>query len=176
MPIMNWRRAIVFPLIAALLAVGGMACIFGGGGDADAAAERLDAIDERSKRNSAELGLLEQEVERLTKTNEDLTEWVVQLQQDKDAQAALIEGLQAQVVAGAAGGAAAGADQAAMDDAAALDRFIECTVNSANPGANAFALTAASTAARAALSSQLQSGSMTYDAIRAMIPNVCNGQ
>ena len=171
MPIMNLRRAIAFPLLAALLAVGGMACIFGGGGgDADAVAERLDAVDERSKRNSAELGLLEQEVDRLTKTNDDLTEQVAQLQQDKNAQAALIQGLQGQTNAGA------GIDYATLSDADALAMLIDCQVQAANPGAPDAMIAMATGMAQSTFQAQLNSDTISYDDIRGMLPLACGGQ
>ena len=180
MRIPNLRHITAFSLVAALLAVGGMACLFSGADDEAAAAEitkRLDEVDERSTDNLIKMELLTADVTRLKESNLELTGRVDQLQQEKEAQAALIEGLQAQVATGAAGGlAAAVTDPTAMDDSAALQRFIECTVNTANPGANAIVIAAATAAAEAALSTQLQSGSMTYDGVRAMIPSVCAGQ
>lgn len=172
----NLRHITAFSLVAVLLAVGGMACIFSGSDDDAAAAEiaeRLDAVDERSTDNLIKMELLTADVTRLKESNLELTARVDQLQQDKEAQAALIEGLQAQVATGAA---AAVTDPTAMDDSAALQRFIECTVNTANPGANAIVIAAATAAAEAALTTQLQSGSMTYDGVRAMLPSVCAGQ
>ena len=173
MRIPNLRRITAFSLIAALLAVGGMACIFAGNDDATTEIiDRLDAVEKQSTDNLIDLELLNADVTRLKENNLELTARVDQLQQDKDAQATLITTLQAQV---AAGGTAA-ANPAAMDDATALKRFIECTVKTANPDANAAVIALASGAAQTSLTAQIQGGSMTYDTIRAMIPSVCAGQ
>ena len=174
MRIPNLRRITAFSLIAALLAVGGMACIFAGNDDATTEIiDRLDAVEAQSRDSLINLELLTADVTRLKENNLELTARVDQLQQDKDAQATLITTLQAQV---AAGGTAAAANPAAMDDATALNRFIECTVKTANPGANAAVIALASGAAQTSLTAQIQGGSMTYDTIRAMIPSVCAGQ
>lgn len=174
MRIPNLRRITAFSLIAALLAVGGMACIFAGDDDATAKIiDRLDAVEQQSRDSFIDLELLTDEVARLKESNQELTTQVAQLQQDKDAQATSIATLQAQV---AVSGTAAAANPAVMDDATALKRFIECTVKTANPDANALAMAAATAAAEAALTTQIQSGSMTYDGIRTLIPSVCAGQ
>lgn len=179
MRIPNLRHITAFSLVAALLAVGGMACVFSGNDDEAAAAiaERLDAVDERSKENFIQMQLLTDDVTRLKESNLELTERVEQLQTEKEAQAALIQGLQTQVATGAAGGlAAAVTDPAALDDASALQRFIECTVRTANPGADAATIAMAAGFAETAFMSQIQIGATSYDEIRQQIPIVCAGQ
>lgn len=185
MPTMNLRRAITFPLLAALLAVGGMACIFGGGGGNEEAVadltERLETVETQNTKNVVDLEVLKADVERVKETNLELTAKVEQLQQDKDAQAALIEGLQAQAAAGAGSGimgamTGAAMDYASMDDASALAKLIDCQVKAENPGADGTMLAMAAGFAEAALKPQLDSGVMTYDGIRAMLPTACVGQ
>ena len=179
MRIPNLRHITAFSLVAALLAVGGMACMFSGTDDEAAAAiaERLDTIDERSKDNFIQMQLLTDDVTRLKESNLELTARVDQLQQDKEAQATLIEGLKGQVAAGGVGGAVAAiTDPAAMDDATALQRFIECTVKTANPGADAATIAMAAGFAETAFMSQIQIGATSYDEIRQQIPIVCAGQ
>lgn len=165
MPIMNLRRAIAFPIIAALLAVGGMACIFGGGGDdADALEERLQSLEQKNDDNSFDVGVLKGKIEALEGSNLELMAQVAQLQQDKDAQAALIQGLQGQ--------AGAGVDYATLSDADALAMLIDCQVKAENPGADAGMLAVASGFAEAAFKRQL-GDSMTYNDIRGMLPIAC---
>ena len=164
MPTMNLRRAIAFPILAALLAVGGMACIFGGGGNDEEViadlTERLEKIEAQNTSDLVRLGLLEDDVAKLKEDNLALATQV-------DQQALIIEGMQAQ---------AAAAEQTAMEDEAALKRFIECTTKSENPGAPSAVIAMASGIAETALKSEIASGSMTYAGIRAMLPAVCAGQ
>ena len=172
MPIMNWRRAIAFPLLAALLAVGGMACIFGGGGNDEAAAEiteRLQALEDQDRDNLIAMEVLKADVERVKETNLALTAQVAQLEQDKDAQAALIQGLQGQASAGA------GVDYAALSDPDALAMLIDCQVQAANPGAPDAMIAMATGMAQSTFQAQLESDPplITYNDIRGMLPLAC---
>ena len=180
MRIPNLRHITAFSLVAALLAVGGMACLFSSGDDDAAAAEiakRLDEVDERSRDNFIKMELLTADVTRLKESNLELTARVDELQTEKEAQAVVIEGLKGQVAAGGVGGAVAAiTDPAAMDDASALQRFIECTVKTANPGADAATIAMAAGFAETAFMSQIQIGATSYDEIRQQIPIVCAGQ
>lgn len=185
MPTMNLRRAIAFPLLAALLAVGGMACIFGGGGGNEEAVadltERLETVETQNTKNVVELEVLKADVERVKETNLELTAKVEQLQQDKDAQAAMITGMQGQLAAGAgagsmAGMAGAGMDYAALDDAAALAKLIDCQVKAANPGAPDAMIAMATGMAQSTFQAQLENNLVSYDDIRGMLPIACAGQ
>lgn len=184
MRIPNLRHITAFSLIAALLAVGGMACFLSSDDDAAATSEiieRLDEVDKRSTDSLIKQELLSADVTRLKESNLELTGRVDQLQQENKEQAGHIEALQVQAATTALGGAAAPpaaaiTDPAAMDDATALKRFIECTVKTANPGADAASIAMASGFAETAFMSQIQSGTTSYDEIRQQIPLVCAGQ
>lgn len=167
MPIMNWRRAIAFPLIAALLAVGGMACIFGGGGNDEAAAEvaeRLQALEDQDRDNLIAMEVLKADVERVKEANLELTAQVAQLEQDKNAQAALIQGLQGQVAAGGSTGTA----PAAMTDAAVLKRHAECISQQTRGLIPAEGI-------EQEMLELIADGGTSYDLLRAGLDEVCGG-
>ena len=177
MPIMNLRRAIAFPLLAALLAVGGMACIFGGGGNDEAAAEiteRLQALEDQDRDNLIAMEVLKADVERVKEANLELTAQVAQLEQDKNAQAALIQGLQGQTAAGGSS-AGAGVDYAALSDPDALAMLIDCQVKAEYPGVPDAMLTIPTGMAQSAFQAQLENDPplITYNDIRGMLPLAC---
>lgn len=175
MRIPNLRHITAFSLVAALLAVGGMACLFSGADDEAAAAEitkRLDEVDERSTDNLIKMELLTADVTRLKESNLELTGRVDQLQQEKEAQAALIEGLKTQVAVGAIGGAAAIiTDPAAMDDAAVLKRYAECAAQQAGG-----IIPIPASVIEQSLSDDITEGVTSYEQLRASLAEVCSGQ
>lgn len=169
----NIRRAATVVLAAAVLAIGALAC--GLQNDDEVIAEletKLSRVEQLTTGNAIQVGVNEASIGELEKKNEQLTGRVAQLEQEKKDLMDLVA-----QISGAAGGAAvAGMTPGVMDDAAALQRFIECTVKAANPGANATVLAMASGFAETSLTEQLEAGTMTYEDIRQQIPLVCAGQ
>lgn len=165
------RRAAMVVLAAGVLAIGALACGFQNNDEAVAELDtKLNRVDELTTENVVRMEVYEARITRLEEENAQLSGRIAQLEQDKQVLMDLVNSV-------AAGGSAiAGMAPDVMDDATALERFIECTVKAANPGANDTVLAMAAGFAETSLIQQLEAGTMTYDDIRQQIPIVCAGQ